>query len=105
MSDLLHDNNSGIVDALDDELDALRQEFARYRQEADWRLERLEKLVVAGKAATILDARTVPVSSEMSATGRSDFPQQIDSQTALINARSGLRQPNKPTIPGYGKRP
>jgi hypothetical protein len=74
-----------------------------WRDNVEARLARLEQQVIAGRAQTILDARTMPVSAEMSATGRSDNPQAVDSQTALINARSGLRQPNKPTVPGYGR--
>jgi hypothetical protein len=98
MSDLL-DNNNSRIDALDDELDALRQEFAQYRQEADWRLERLEKGVVGG-----LRAGTTLVSAEVSATGKMENPTQIDAQEILLRARAGDRKHMPVTTPGYGKR-
>jgi hypothetical protein len=97
MSELLDNNNR--IDALDDELDALRQEFARYRQEADWRLERLEKGIASG-----LRPGATLVSAEVSATGKMDNPAQIDAQEILLRARAGDRKHVAVTVPGYGKR-
>jgi hypothetical protein len=86
----LTEHHAERIAALEDEIAELRQLLSR---------------TIAGKPQTILAARTVSVSPEMSATGRSDIPQAADVQTALINSRTNLRKPNVPGPVKFGSRP
>jgi hypothetical protein len=78
-----------LIEALGAEIDELRQLVGRN---------------IVDRATAIVAARTVPMTQDMAATGRSVNPERFDSQEAMLRARSGDRKANPPGPVKYGSR-
>jgi hypothetical protein len=75
---------------------------------AEAEIDELTQLVarnIVNRAAAVVAARTMPMSPEMSSTGRSEHPERFDSQEAMLRSRSGDRKSNVPGPVQYGVRP